>query len=186
MLRLSKALSPLTDLMRTLALKSSVVQADETPVKMLAPGQGRTSTTYLWAVLGDQQYPCTTFSFTESRSRAGPAAFFADFEGTLVSDAYIGYELLDSHSQGRIRIAGCHAHARRKFEELHSLGPTRQTATVMGYFWRLFDIEDELRELSDDERHSQRQLRSRPLLQEFKNWMDEQLKTLRPKHLSVR
>ena len=51
MIRLSKALSPLTDLMRTLALKSSVVQADETPVKMLAPGQGKTSTTYLWAVL---------------------------------------------------------------------------------------------------------------------------------------
>jgi len=76
--------------MRTFALKSSVVQADETPVKMLAPGQGKTSTTYLWAVLGDQRFPYTTFSFTESRSRAGPARFFADFEGTLVSDAYIG------------------------------------------------------------------------------------------------
>ena len=182
MIRLSKALSPLTDLMRFLALQSDVVQADETPVKMLAPGQGKTSTTYLWAVLGNLQHPYTTFSFTESRSRAGPAAFFADFEGTLVSDAYIGYELLDSHSQGRIRIAGCHAHARRKFEELHALGPTEQTATAMGYFWRLFDIEDELRELSDDERHTQRQLRSRPLLNEFKSWMDEQLKTLRPKH----
>ena len=33
---------------------------------------------------------------------------------------------------------------RRKFEELHTLGPTEQTATAMGYFWRLFDIEDEL------------------------------------------
>ena len=55
MLRLSKALSPLTDLMRTLALKSSVVQADETPVKMLAPGQGKTSTTYLWTVPGDKR-----------------------------------------------------------------------------------------------------------------------------------
>ena len=32
-----------------------------------------------------------------------------------------------------------------------------------------FDIEDELRELSDDERHAQRQLRSRPLLYEFKS-----------------
>jgi transposase len=71
---------------------------------------------------------------------------------------------------------------RRKFEELHALGPTTQTATAMGYFWRLFDIEDELRELSDDERHAQRQLRSRPLLNEFKTWMDQQLATLRPKH----
>ena len=182
MMRLANELIPLIELMRSLVLASPVVQADETPVKMLAPGQGKTSTTYLWAVLGDRQHPYTTFSFTENRSRAGPAEFFADFEGILVSDAYIGYELLSSHSQGQIRIAGCYAHARRKFEELHALGPTERTATAMGFFQRLFDIEDELRELSDQQRHEQRQLRSRPLLQEFKRWLDDQSETLRPKH----
>ncbi len=182
MMRLAKELTPLTDLMRSLALESPVAQADETPVKMLAPGQGKTSTTYLWAVLGDRQRPYTTFSFTESRSRAGPAEFFADFEGILVSDAYIGYEFLHPYTHGRIQIAGCYVHARRKFEELHDLGPTERTATAMGYFQRLFDIEDELRQLSDEKRHEQRQLRSRPLLQEFKRWLDDQLETLRPKH----
>ena len=182
MMRLAGELTPLTDLMRSLALQSPVVQADETPIKMLAPGTGHTSTTYLWAILGDKQHPYTTFSFTESRARAGPAEFFADFVGTLVSDAYIGYEFLHPHSQGRILLAGCHAHARRKFEELHSLGPTERTATAMGYFQRLFDIEDELRDVSDKLRHQQRQLRSRPLLMDFKRWMDEQLETLRPKH----
>jgi transposase len=125
MIRLSKALSPLTDLMRFLALQSDVVQADETPIRMLVPGQGKTSTTYLWAVLGNSQHPYTTFSFTESRSRAGPAAFFADFEGTLVSDAYIGYELLSSDSQGRIRIAGCHARA-----PTPSVGPSQVRGTA--------------------------------------------------------
>jgi len=39
-----------------------------------------------------------------------------------------------------------------------------------------------LRELSDEERHEQRQLRSRPLLKEFKGWLDNELETLRPKH----
>ena len=182
MIRLAGELTPLTDLMRSLALQSPVVQADETPIKMLAPGTGKTTTTYLWAILGDQQHPYTTFSFTETRARAGPAEFFADFCGTLVSDAYIGYEFLHPYTQGRILLAGCHAHARRKFEELHSLGPTERTATAMGYFQRLFDIEDELRDVSDAARHQQRQLRSRPLLMEFKRWMDEQLETLRPKH----
>lgn len=182
MIRLANELTPLVDLMRSLVLESSVVLADETPVKMLVPGQGKTSTTYLWAVLGDRQRPFTTFSFTESRSRAGPAEFFADFDGVLVSDAYIGYELLGSTSQGRIRLAGCYVHARRKFEELHALGPTERTATALGYFQRLFDLEDELRELSDKERHAQRQLRSRPVLEAFKRWLDDQLETLRPKH----
>jgi transposase len=182
MIRLAEELTPLTELMRSLVLLSPVTQADETPVKMLVPGLGRTKTTYLWAVLGDRHHPYTTFSFTESRARAGPAEFFADFEGILVSDAYIGYELLGSISDGRIRLAGCHAHARRKFEELHKLGPTEQTATAMGYFHRLFDLEDEFRELSDQQRHEQRQLRSRPVLEDFKRWMDDQLETLRPKH----
>jgi len=182
MIRLAAKLTPLTELMRSLVLQSEVALADETPVKMLVPGLGKTKTTYLWAVLGDRRRPYTTFSFTESRSRAGPAEFFANFEGTLVSDAYIGYELLSSASEGRIQIAGCHAHARRKFEELHKLGPTEQTATAMGYFQRLFDIEDELRDLSDEERHQQRQLCSRPVLEAFKRWMDDQLETLRPKH----
>jgi transposase len=182
MIRLAEKLTPLTDWMRSLVLQSPVVLADETPVKMLFPGQGKTKTTYLWAVLGGEQYPYTTFSFTESRARAGPAEFFADFSGVLVSDAYTGYEFLPPHTHGRIRLAGCYVHARRKFEELHVLGPTKATATAMGYFQRLFDIEDELRELSNEKRHEQRQLRSRPLVAEFKGWLDKQLEMLRPKH----
>jgi len=172
-----------------LALQSLVVQGDETPVKMLVPGQGKTSTTYLWAILGDPQHPYTTFSFTESRARAGPIEFFAGFNGTLVCDAYVGYECLVPYTEGRIQLAGCHAHARRKFEELHALGVTEATdhrcaavPAAMGYFQRLFDLEDEFRELSDESRHAARQLRSRPLLMEFKGWMDKQLETLRPKH----
>ena len=182
MIRLATQVTPLTDWMRRLALQSSVVLADETPVKMLAPGQGKTKTTYLWAVLGDAEHPYTTFSFTESRARAGPAEFFADFSGVLLTDAYIGYEFLAPHTHGRIRLAGCYAHARRKFEELHALGSTKATSTAMGYFQRLFDIEDDLRGLSDDQRHGQRQRRSRPLVTEFKAWLDQQLETLRPKH----
>ena len=168
--------------MRRLALESPVAQADETSVKLLVPGQGIASTAYLWAVLGDRQRPYTTFYFTENRSRAGPDKFFANFHGILLSDAYIGYESLSAASQGKIRLAGCHAHARRKFEELHGLGPTEQTSTAMGYFQRLFDIEEQLRKRSDEQRHQQRQLRSRPLLKEFKSWLDGQLQTLRPKH----
>lgn len=182
MQRLSKQLAPLTNLMRTLSLQSPVVHADETPIRMLDPGRGKTAATYLWAVLGDQQHPYTTFTFTESRERAGPVEALKDYSGIVVSDAYTGYEYLHPYTQGRIRLAGCFAHARRKFETLHDLGPTEQTSTAMGYFQRLFDIEQQLRESSDDERHEHRQLHSRPLLSEFKTWMDKQLETLRPKH----
>lgn len=181
-IRVAFEIKPLVDFMRRLALLSAVAQADETPVKMLVPGQGQTSLTYLWAVLGDSRHPFTTFYFTPDRSRAGPDQIFADFEGVLLSDAYVCYESLSDDSSGLIRLAGCHAHARRKFEELHHLGPTEKTATALGYFQRLFLIEEELKDLSSQERHAERQQRSRPLLSEFKTWMDQQLAGLTPKH----
>lgn len=182
MARLVTTLHPLLSLMRRLALKSSVAQADETPVPMMVPGQGHTSTAYLWAVLGDKVYPYTTFYFTEDRSRAGPDEFLADFTGTLVTDAYTVYETLSAESQGGIRLAACHVHARRKFESLHTLGPTHDTTTAMGYFQRLFDWEDAWLPLSDAERHEERQLHAAPLMDEFKAWMDDRLDALRPKH----
>lgn len=182
MLELAATLSLLVGLMRWRVLQSALVQADETPVKMLQPGAGQAKTTYLWAVLGDASAPYTTFYFTEDRSRAGPEQWFADYGGYLVSDAYIVYELLGQESLGRIQLAGCHMHARRKFEALHVLGPTQATSRVLGYFQRLIDLEDQYRDLSDDQRLCQRDLHSRPLLEEMKAWFDEQLTVLRPRH----
>ena len=112
MIELSHALLPLVTLMRQLVLECSVVQADETPVKMLSPGQGQTSTTYLWAVLGDEQRPYTTFYFTQDRSRAGPDKFLSCYKGTLVCDAYTVYESISKDLPEDIHLAGCHVHPR--------------------------------------------------------------------------
>ncbi len=182
MIDLGRALSPLVTLMRQLVLRCSVVQADETPVKMLSPGQGQTSTTYLWAVLGSKQHPYTTFYFTEGRSRAGPAEFFSGYKGSLVCDAYTVYESISNDFPEDLRLAGCHVHARRKFEELHVLGATPATSAALGYFRRLFDWEDKWLALTPEERHVERQRHAAPLMEEFKNWLDDQLRSLRPKH----
>lgn len=181
MIRVAEVIAPLVERMRQLVLGGSVALADETPVKLLAPGRGVAATSYLWAVLGNE-VPYTTFYFTEDRSRAGPEQFFADFHGVLVCDAYTVYESLSKKSLDRLRLAGCHVHARRKFEELHTLGPTQATSTALGYFQRLFDMEDEWRELTSEQRHAERHKRTAPLMAEFKSWLDEQLTVLRPKH----
>ena len=181
MCRLAAQVTPLVDLMRARVLACPVIQADETPVNKLEPGLGRTSKSYLWSVLGTSPYPYTTFYYTSDRSRAGPDSFFAPFSGILVSDAYICYERLNEVTQGRILMACCHVHARRKFEELHKLGATTNTATALGYFQRLFALEDQLSQLSPEERHHQRQIHCRPLMVEFRAWLDETLATLRPK-----
>jgi len=47
MIRLAAEVDPLTTLMRAKSLESPVVQADETPTKLLNPGHGQVSTAYL-------------------------------------------------------------------------------------------------------------------------------------------
>lgn len=180
--RLAEKLRPLTDLMRRRVLQCRVIQADETPVAKLEPALGATSKSYLWAVLGTSPHPYVTFSYTDNRSAAGPDEFFREFSGTLVADAYICYERLTKTTLGRINLASCLVHARRKFESIHDLGPTERTKTAMSFFQRLFDMEDQWLPRTSDERRTQRQLFARPLMDEFKQWLDVQNAKLRPKH----
>lgn len=182
LINLAEGISPLVQRMRWWALRSKVLQADETSVRQLQPGLGPSRTSYLWAVLGDAGHPYTTFHFTEDRSRAGPDQFFAGFTGQLVVDAYVCYELMGAESLGRIELCGCLVHARRKFEALHKLGETEDTRTALQYFSELFDLEDQLRDLDDASRLAARQLHARPLMDRFKSWLDGRLPSLRPKH----
>lgn len=182
MIDLSKQLLPLIELMRKQVLASDVLCIDETPVLLLRPGCPEAVTAYLWTTVGDAAHPYNAFYFTENRSRAGPEQFLEEFSGVLVSDAYVCYESLQSAWSERMQWACCHAHARRKFEALEHLASTPQTIRALAYFRQLFDLEDQTRTWSDAARHEHRQQHSRGVLTAMKQWMDEQLAVLRPKH----
>jgi transposase len=177
---LSEAVEPLANLMRRLVLESSVLGVDETPVRMLnlaAPGSVKS---YLWSTVGDRGHPYDCFYFTLSRARAGPANFLVGFQGYLQSDAYICYERIALAREGILNVA-CWAHARRKFEEVHFTGPSVRTHTAMGYFQRLYDIEDRARTFNDGERHGLRQEEARPLVTNFHEWLLDQYERELPK-----
>lgn len=182
MIELSLTLLPLVELMRQRILASEVVCIDETPVKLLKPGEPQAATAYLWTTVGDSAHPYNAFYFTADRSRAGPAQFLQGFSGVLVSDAYVGYESLQSEWSDRLQWACCHTHARRKFEALEKLGSTAQTTRALAYFQQLFDLEDQTRAMTNEERHAHRQRYSLPVIESMKAWMDEQLSTLLPQH----
>jgi hypothetical protein len=78
------------------------------------------------------------FDFTESRSRDGPSRFLAGFRGTLLANAYGGYDGV-VEVNGMVR-AGCWAHARRKFVDAEKSEP-RVAAEAVGLMDALFDLE---------------------------------------------
>jgi hypothetical protein len=77
---------------------------------------------------------------------------------------------------------GCNVHARRKFVEVADLMKAPGRAhEALRFYKALFRIERQIAPLSDEERHEQRQRRSVPILESFKQWLDVQVQTVLPK-----
>jgi transposase len=176
-------LQPLVDALKDHVLQCAVVHADETPVAMLAPGTGKTHRAYLWAYAAGafESLRAVVYDFTPSRSGEharrflgrmadgqGNSAENKGWRGSLVCDDYSGYKAL--FAQGVIE-AGCMAHARRKFIELHEANKSTIAAAAIDLMGQLYGIERELKTLTPDERLRQRQQRAAPIAKTLHEWL---------------
>jgi transposase len=176
----AQRLRPLVEMMRQQVLLSPVINADETPVRVLDPTLDSTRTGYFWVYIGDNGHPYTVYDYRDSRSRDGPAEILKDFRGYLQTDAYASYESVVLESAGRIIPVGCWAHARREFFDAR-LNQPREAHYVLGLVAQLYDIEDEIRLHSPDERLAARQRRSVPILDRLETFLREQREGALPK-----
>lgn len=139
-------LEPLYKHIHQSLLKSGNLQADETPVRYLDPGKGKTSTGYFWVIhaprcgiKGDILY-----QWHPSRKATCLDALLPDYQGNLQTDAYAAYP---SWARGKagIDLASCWAHARREFHEALKIGQ-RLAAGPVAIIAKLYQIETTLRE----------------------------------------
>jgi len=120
------------------------VQIDETPVEYLSPGNGQTKQGYLWAC--KRPGADTTYAWATSRAaRCLDHIIPADFTGTVQCDGYAADPSFANCSEGRITLAACWAHARRKFHEATESAP-QQVGWMLLQLQHLYRIEKELRE----------------------------------------
>ena len=108
------------------------------------------------------------YDFCESRAGEHARAFLGDWRGSLICDDYAGYKA--SFAQG-VTEAGCLAHARHKFFELHAAGKSRIAELALNQFARVYEIEREVKELPAPQRQEVRQCQSRPVLDALHEWM---------------
>ena len=109
------------------------------------------------------------FDFCLGRGGKYPSEFLKGWSGTLVVDAYGGYDRVLS-LEGR-STAYCVAHARRKFDELFKADASPVAAQALQRIAWLYRIEADARALSCEERLRMRQERSRPLWEEMHVWL---------------
>ena len=163
-------LQPLVDALKSEVLKFSVLHADETPVAMLKPGNGKTHRAYLWAYAPGAFEPikAVVYDFCESRAGEHARAFLGEWRGSLVCDDYSGYKAGFAHG---VIEAGCLAHARRKFFDLHASNKSQVAQSALQQIATIYEIEREVQSLSAEDRQRIRQVRSRPVLDALHQWM---------------
>jgi len=165
-------LEPVYKLLHRGLLQSDYLQGDETPIRYLNPGKGKTSTGYLWiihaprnGIKGDILY-----QWHPSRKAACLDDLLGDYQGFLQTDAYAGYDSWTSNKEGVV-LFSCWAHARRKFHDAFKTGQTL-AAGPLAAIQQIYQVETTLRQTHPApqaaERASLRHHRAAPLLQILK------------------
>jgi len=175
----AQTLSPIAERIAEELAKEEIVQADETPLKMKdphAPAAEKNAEKksaprgYAWVFLS------TLYALYKYSSRSGqtPVQVLGGSSGTLVVDAYSGYNEI-TQPDGRQR-AGCLAHVRRKFFDAFMAGALIADEAIR-IIREVYRVEHDARELGvqgTEEHLRMRQARAAPLMAELHAWLREQ------------
>jgi transposase len=164
--RSAELLGPLARRLLARIAASDIVLADETTMRML----GTTKKAYMWTFIAGNDI---AYVFSTDRSGDTPKAVLGGTTGTLVVDAFTGYNRV-TKANGRTR-AGCLAHARRKFFEALPGAPEAQVA--LDIIRNIYVVEHDAKEqgIVGTEGHLVlRRTRSRPLMAKLLCWTRQQ------------
>ena len=178
-------LEPVYDALHEQLLERQVLHADETTLQVLhEPGKKAQTKSYIWLyrTSGDTEHPIVLYEYQPDRKGGHAERFLEGFSGYLHADGYQGYHKLP----GTIRVVGCWAHARRKFDEaLSAIAPDKRedsaTWTGLKYCNDLFAWEEQFADLSPEERKSQRLEKEKPILDALLSWANSISGSVAPK-----
>ena len=166
-------------------VRREVLHGDETTLQVLKePGKSAQSKSYMWLYRtgGDAEYPIVLYDYRPDRKAKNAEEFLEGFLGYLHADGYQGYHKL----RPDIRVVGCWAHARRKFDEAVNSLPQKEQAGCaalegQAFCTKLFSIEKDIQGLPFEEKRKQRQNRTKPVLDALFSWAEEKRKVTPPK-----
>ncbi len=142
-------LEPLADAIGRHVLAAGAIFADDTPIRMLAPGTGKTQTARLWTYARDERPwggpapPAAWYRFSGDRKGEHPKDHLARFRGCMHADGYAGFD--DLYRSGAIREVACMAHVRRKFVDVHRSQASPIAEEAIQRIARLYAVEKEAR-----------------------------------------
>jgi len=171
-------ITALAEMIGAHVMGAPAIHADDTPIKVLSPGKGRTATGRLWIYAVDERpwagerAPAAFYRYSPDRKGERPKEHLAGFSGFLHADAYAGYALPGiTHVQ-------CMAHARRYFFDVFDATKSPIAQEALGRIGALYAIEAEINGKPADVRLAERQARAVPLLTGLKGWLEGERRRL--------
>jgi len=182
LLRSSELLMPSYERLKIKLLEQTVIHADETPLKVI---QEEKTTSYMWVYCCGENKQATRetrnvvlFDYQNSRAAQCPISFLNGYANYLQVDGYIAYEKIDT------TLAGCMAHARRKFIEAKQAQGKKKTGkadVILNIIGKLYGIEANIKTKSVAEKYQTRQEKSPPLIDKIHLWVKENKEKIPPK-----
>jgi len=178
---------PLAELIGSTVMAQSVIWTDDTPIRTLAPGTGKTRQSRFWCYAADPRpydgpgHPAVFYRYSADRKGERPRGHLEGFSGYLHADAFAGYEALyraDGQKPARIAHVACMAHARRKFFDVFEATKSPIAEEALRRIQDLYAIEADINGRHVDQRQTARQARSKPLLDAFHAWAMAQRRRL--------
>jgi len=172
-------LEPLAEAIGRYVLAGEAIFADDTPVRMLAPGTGKTQTARLWVYARDERPwcgdapPAACYRFSGDRRGKHPKDHLVRFRGWMHADGYAGFEEL--YRSGAIREVACMAHVRRKFVDVHRAQGSPIAEEAIRRIGQLYAVEKEARGSPPDRRVEIRQTKAAQIFDDLEAWLAMQL-----------
>lgn len=174
-------------------LSGPLINIDETTLQVIKePGRSSNTKSYMWVFLGGPPgKPGILFQYNRTRSGDAAANFLKNYKGIVQTDGYAGYGFIDKIAD--ITHVGCFAHSRRKFCEVTKAAeksdkPIKKTGyahQAIKYIKELYKIEKKasLKNITGKDLYNLRQKEAKPVLKEFKAWLDDLRDITPPKGL---
>ena len=173
-------LQPLVNLLKDEIIGYDVGALDATGFQVLnEPGRAPSVTSSAYCFRGGPpSRAAIVYAYNAQGHKRFVDEWFAGFEGVLHCDADPLF------ARPEVQPSYCNAHARRKFEPVARMSTGEGLARVaMDFYKRLYRIERQAtaQEMTPEQRWALRQAHARPLMAQFKDWLESHHPSVLPK-----
>jgi len=169
----------LADVIAKRVEEGAALFADDTPLKMLAPGNKKTKTARIWAYVKDERPwsgtspPCVWYQFKVDRKGEHPVKHLFGYQGWVHADGYVGFNGV--FGEGKASEVACMAHIRRKFVDVFTAQGSAIASGAIKRIAQLYGVEKQARGQSPEARVALRQSKAKPIFDDLEYWLHAQL-----------